>query len=427
MNHLPVSLSSCLSGAVLLAGATGLSAQTLSGDVASIDVAAGGSQTLSLDAGVAFAGSNYFLIGTSAGTTPGLTIGGVHIPINPSAYFNITVNNPNSPPLTNSFGALDGLGQATATFALPLGFHTSLVGLTFHHAYVVLGDADPLALQGASNAVPLDFTLSTPHEFDLSLESAAPGETITLAVDPAIALDPDPLNYCIAGKAGDQLLGFEVTGVSGNDLTAVVGNVPPELMGLPVQVMVATGAGNEHSDYTGNPLINPLMPGWAWSQDPEGTGLTMASTAAFTFEAPPSPPAPSDVRGADSCTTIYGTEDDGKVKIVLDQAWPAGTVITIRPRFHSYHFNDGTDAPYVGYDAQLDCLELVLGDDTLLIASLICNAVTNLYADHLDYSGNPDPIALNCDFEAIGGGNTEMVFELPGRNIDYYQMMIWCK
>ena len=58
--------------------------------------------------------------------------------------------------LAGSFGFLDGLGAASASFNVPPGvIPSSLLGVELNHAYVVL---DPLSgqLTRASNAVPLE-------------------------------------------------------------------------------------------------------------------------------------------------------------------------------------------------------------------------------------------------------------------------------
>ena len=126
----------------------------LSADVATMSIAAGGVQNWSLDAGVANGGRGYWIFGSLAGTSPGLVLGSVCLPLNFDLYFNYTINHPNTPPLTNSLGALDGVGMASAAFSLPPGSNPGLVGLTVNHAYL-LGPT----IDFASNAVSLTFLL----------------------------------------------------------------------------------------------------------------------------------------------------------------------------------------------------------------------------------------------------------------------------
>lgn len=114
----------------------------LTANVATLSVSGTGTQTFSLDAGLARAGRLYFLIGTFTGTTPGLTLqNGTHLPLNPSLYLSVTAANPNSAPLTNSLGFLNGSGHAAAAFHLP-HVPPAAAGLVLHHAYVLLQPID---------------------------------------------------------------------------------------------------------------------------------------------------------------------------------------------------------------------------------------------------------------------------------------------
>ena len=122
--------------------------RALFADVSTISVAATGTQTLSLDAGVGNAGRKYVVLGTFTGTVPGITLGsGVHIPLNQSAYLNFTATRPNTPLLSNSVGTLNGFGKATATFNLP-HVPAAVAGLVLNHAFVLV---QPINF--ASNAV----------------------------------------------------------------------------------------------------------------------------------------------------------------------------------------------------------------------------------------------------------------------------------
>lgn len=101
----------------------------------SISVSSGGVQSLSLDAGVSHASENYWLAGSLTGTTPGLTVGSVTIPLVPDAWFEWCLLYPNVGPLGNTMGSLDANGQATATITLPAGLDPGLSGLTVWHAF----------------------------------------------------------------------------------------------------------------------------------------------------------------------------------------------------------------------------------------------------------------------------------------------------
>ena len=116
-----------------------------------LSLSAGGQLRFDLCAGVAHAGEPYFVLGSTAGTTPGLPLGVDTLPLNPSAYLNLSLGAPNQPPLVDTLAALDSYGRAQAGLALPSGSDPVLAGLTLHHAYLQL-DAS-FAITGASNAL----------------------------------------------------------------------------------------------------------------------------------------------------------------------------------------------------------------------------------------------------------------------------------
>ncbi|MCB9899308.1 MAG: hypothetical protein H6825_14985, partial [Planctomycetes bacterium] len=119
-----------------------------------LSIEQGGVQDLGLVAGPQHAGASYLLLGSLTGTTPGFDVHGVHVPLVPDAWFDLSYAFPNNGVLVNSLGTLDASGNALAAFSLPAGLvPTSAAGLVFHHAYVVF---EPGAgVQFASNALPL--------------------------------------------------------------------------------------------------------------------------------------------------------------------------------------------------------------------------------------------------------------------------------
>jgi hypothetical protein len=102
--------------------------------VPAVSVSAHQRQVLRLNAGINNAGRQYILLGSLSGTSPGTTFAGVHVPLNPDAYFTFTVNNPNSAILPNSMGTLDATGRASAAF-LP---DATFINQTANHAFVVI-------------------------------------------------------------------------------------------------------------------------------------------------------------------------------------------------------------------------------------------------------------------------------------------------
>ena len=111
---------------------------TLSRDVAQVSLVGGGQQNLTLDAGPANAGRLYLMLGSLSGTLPGVSFGGVNIPLNYDPYFQYTLSYPNAGLLSSSLGVLNGLGQASATLSLPAGTPPGLAGTTVSHAYLLL-------------------------------------------------------------------------------------------------------------------------------------------------------------------------------------------------------------------------------------------------------------------------------------------------
>jgi len=118
-----------------------------------ISVATGGRQDYRLAAGPAHAGHVYVLAGAQ-GTSPGITLLGMHVPLNADAWFALSLALANSAVYPQSIGILDANGKANAALVLPPLSDPALVGASLWHAYVV---GDGTALLHASNAVRMTF------------------------------------------------------------------------------------------------------------------------------------------------------------------------------------------------------------------------------------------------------------------------------
>ncbi|TAJ18579.1 MAG: hypothetical protein EPO68_07650 [Planctomycetota bacterium] len=106
-----------------------------------ISAATGGSQVLQIDAGCTFAGRVYLTLGSLGGYAPGLDMKPLIVPLNPDAYFFLTLQAPNHAPLSSSLGVLDAQGRGATTISIAPGSVANLVGLTGWHAFgVVLFD-----------------------------------------------------------------------------------------------------------------------------------------------------------------------------------------------------------------------------------------------------------------------------------------------
>lgn len=114
-------------------------ADFLVSDTNTLSLTSGGTANFTLSAGQQWAGFPYLLMGSMAGSSPGIPIDAVHVlPLNADGYWIQTLTSPNTPPLGGSFGTLDGVGQATATFTIPPNTTQVLQGVTVSHAFVVI-------------------------------------------------------------------------------------------------------------------------------------------------------------------------------------------------------------------------------------------------------------------------------------------------
>ena len=121
-------------------------------DVTRISAAAGGTQTLTVDAGTSRAGMTHLLLGTASGVTPGIVVSGFAVPLNPDPWTDFMLLTPNGWPYTNTIGILDLRGQAVATLFVPPGL-TALTGTSLHHVFGVIDGSGSLV--AVSNASPL--------------------------------------------------------------------------------------------------------------------------------------------------------------------------------------------------------------------------------------------------------------------------------
>lgn len=131
------------------------SCEEFSESVSEISVSLGTTVDFTLDSPNFFAGDTYLIAGSASGTSPGIDFGpsGV-LPLNPDVYFVFSVANANGATFVDTFGTLDGSGNATASLVVGPGQKPGLIGMTFHHAYVV---ANGFGIVRTSNSVPVLF------------------------------------------------------------------------------------------------------------------------------------------------------------------------------------------------------------------------------------------------------------------------------
>ncbi len=98
----------------------------------------GGVVQFQLDAPDYLAFSPFFMLGSSSGSWPGLTLDGVLIPLNPDAYLLNVLDSANTGPFVNWLSALDAKGRATAVLNLAgASLPPAAIGKTFTHAFLV--------------------------------------------------------------------------------------------------------------------------------------------------------------------------------------------------------------------------------------------------------------------------------------------------
>ena len=124
-----------------------------------LSVSAGGTQNWTIDAGPANAGLTYLVLGSATGTAPGTTVSGYPLRLNVDTYTLYTLKSPNTIVLQNSLGLLDGAGQATGAFNVPMGADPSLVGLKLDHAFVVIELIPGVILHAVSTSNTLQVEL----------------------------------------------------------------------------------------------------------------------------------------------------------------------------------------------------------------------------------------------------------------------------
>ena len=108
----------------------------MSTDVSTISAATGGTVNLTLNAGPLYQSEAYRVLGSITGTTPGITLSGVNVPVDFDFFMLDTILFANSSALPNFTGNLDATGSAKAALvAGPLP--PSAVGLQMDFAFFV--------------------------------------------------------------------------------------------------------------------------------------------------------------------------------------------------------------------------------------------------------------------------------------------------
>lgn len=98
------------------------------------------------------AGSLYLVLGSSSGTTPGVPLGQLNVPLNYDSWSLFTLTSINQGPLQNTLGVLDNLGGAASRLTAPSGNDPALIGATLHQATLTFDpvSAEPIGVSAAS-------------------------------------------------------------------------------------------------------------------------------------------------------------------------------------------------------------------------------------------------------------------------------------
>jgi len=153
-------------GATLLMGPTpAVSALEVAGPCASvpsltsslpaISLSTGTLQTFELKAGAGNQGQPYLILGTASGTTPGLPVDGLVLPLNVDNYTLLLLAGAPVPTQTGLLGLLDTTGSASATLGFPAGLSPSLAGIVLHHAALVFAPNGSATFVSAALATTL--------------------------------------------------------------------------------------------------------------------------------------------------------------------------------------------------------------------------------------------------------------------------------
>jgi hypothetical protein len=121
-------------------------------DVANFSAATGGTVNFTLDPGPLYQNDAYRILGSISGTSPGITLHGVNVPVNYDAFTLLTILDANTSALPGFAGTLDVNGMATASLVSgPLP--ASAVGVQFDFAAFVKAGT---AVRWASNPTHLE-------------------------------------------------------------------------------------------------------------------------------------------------------------------------------------------------------------------------------------------------------------------------------
>jgi hypothetical protein len=120
-------------------------------DLDTLSASTGGTVNFTLDPGPLYQNADYRILGSASGTSPGITLHGVNVPVNYDALMMLTILDANSSALPGFAGTLDGNGMAAASLVSgPID--PALIGVELDFAAFVKSNG---AVRWASNPTHL--------------------------------------------------------------------------------------------------------------------------------------------------------------------------------------------------------------------------------------------------------------------------------
>jgi hypothetical protein len=121
----------------------------------SLSLSQGWVHHFTLQAGVEHAGDLYLLLASASGTSPGIAVDGLVLPLALDPWLLAVLQSPNQPPFAKNLGLLGAHGKGYATLAVPAGTDPALAGAILHHAFAVLDLDVSHTVELVSNATAL--------------------------------------------------------------------------------------------------------------------------------------------------------------------------------------------------------------------------------------------------------------------------------
>jgi len=125
---------------------------SLQADVASLSLEQGGTQRMVLNAGPAYAGREYQIVGSASGTFPGTAYDAINVPLNYDHYSEKLLEVYRKAPCFSFSGRLDAKGRAYPFIRLDGKNQLKLrTGKVYYHG-AIIWNADKTRIDAASNA-----------------------------------------------------------------------------------------------------------------------------------------------------------------------------------------------------------------------------------------------------------------------------------